>query len=454
MTPRKALVLDTSARFRLRVAAVLDEHPALAVLGAVGTVDDALRRSRSQTPDLLVLDADFGHEEGIIMLEQLRAALPDTTIWILTDRGTARGPMAQRAFGLGVQAWLEKPAAGLQALRDVLHPAAEALLAGTVQGPRRDPNQPRRPVLSALKAVPPQTARVRASVPAPPADPRPSMPRPRRPAAEVARVDHTPLLARPPKAAPASKAAEPTPPAASSPTERTPPRPPAPQPRKRPPIPPRPLPPRPRRARPPPAPTPPPPPRPAHIVIGASTGGPEALAHVLAELPAPMDVPVVVVQNMPVFFLRRFAERLHAQGPLPTALAVHGSPLGPGRVWIAPGDQHLEIRGSPGAYTAHLRGGRRLHGCRPAIDVTLHSLARPDAGPAQIVILTGMGRDGAAGAKALLPHGAHVIAQDKETSVVWGMPRAVAEDGTAHAVLPLSRVATAIRQRLVVVPPA
>jgi two-component system, chemotaxis family, protein-glutamate methylesterase/glutaminase len=169
---------------------------------------------------------------------------------------------------------------------------------------------------------------------------------------------------------------------------------------------------------------------------------------VLAELPEDLDIPVVVVQHMPQFFLRRFAERLHAQGPLPTALATNDGPLLPGRVWVAPGDKHLEIRGGPGAYRAILRGGRRLHGCRPAVDVTLVSLARAGAGPAQVVILTGMGRDGADGAKALLPHGAHVIAQDKATSVVWGMPGAVSNEGTAHAVLPISQIAPALRARL------
>ena len=169
---------------------------------------------------------------------------------------------------------------------------------------------------------------------------------------------------------------------------------------------------------------------------------------VLGALPADLPIPVVVVQHMPQFFLRRFAERLDAQGPLPAGLAVHGQPLLPGRVWVAPGEQHLEIQGGPGSYRAHLRGGRRLHGCRPAVDVTLMSLARAGAGPTQVVILTGMGRDGADGAQALLAHGAHVIAQDKQTSVVWGMPGAVTDAGTAHLVLPISEIATTLRGRI------
>jgi two-component system chemotaxis response regulator CheB len=189
-------------------------------------------------------------------------------------------------------------------------------------------------------------------------------------------------------------------------------------------------------------------PRPTLIVIGASTGGPEALALVLAELDTRIDVPIVVVQHMPDFFLARFAERLHARGPLPTQLAEHDTALKPGRVYVAPGNKHLEIRGGPGAYRANLRDGKRVHGCRPAVDVTLLSLARSGAGPTQVIILTGMGRDGADGAKALLAHEAHVIAQDKETSVVWGMPGAVTTEGSAHLTLALDAIPSALHARL------
>ena len=460
MTPRRALVLDSSGRYRLRVAAVLDEHPAIHVVGAVETIDDALRRARRQPPDLIVLDVDFSGETGIQAIQRLLIALPEVALWVLTDQGTARGPRARAAFKLGVQAWLEKPASGVDALRGTLHAAAETLLAGSTAGPKNTDKdeRPRRAVLPALKTMPREGVRVRPSTPAPPAEPMPRVARPR--------------LRRPRRQTPAQQPLTvqgqphgPTEQGRTAPAPETPQTAPATATAPMPPVPTAPLLPRRPAAAAPSAPArrpatrsarraavaapaPAPPDPPTLVVFGASTGGPEALALLLAELPEDLSIPVVVVQDMPTFFLQRFAERLHAQGPLPTALAVQDGPLLPGRVWLAPGDKHLEIRGGPGAYRAALHGGRRLHGCRPAVDATLISLARPGAGAAQVVILTGMGRDGADGAKALLQHGAHVIAQDKATSLVWGMPGAVADEGTAHTVLPISEISPVLHSRL------
>jgi len=467
LTPRKALIIDPSARHRLRVTAVLGDHPALTVVGAVGSVGEALKRAERNRPDLVVIDADFGGNQGLATLRQVIAALPDAAVWVLTDQGTARGPSAREAFRLGVQAWLVKPPLGVDDLRSTLYSAADTLLTGTRTTDPEPVGTPSEPVVRpakrpVLKAVPPGTGRVRASAPAPPPEPmhgeprastqRPVLQTPMPGGMAAVRPLGTPAssseslparaLGRGPDIQQSPLAPTPGPPASASHSGPTPP----------PPEPPRPAPPRPprrSRARRAPAPPPPPPrPRPTLIVMGASTGGEEAIALVVAGLPPALDVPVVVIQDMPDYFLARFADRLHSQGPLPAALAVQGEALLPGRVWVVPGNHHLEVQGPPGAYKVHLRGGRRVHGNRPSVDVTLTSLVRPDAGPVQVVILTGTGRDGADGAKALLPHGAHVLAQDKATSVVYGMPGAVQEDGTAHLVLPLQSIPGGLRARL------
>ena len=163
---------------------MLDDHPAITVVGAVGTVEDALARAERTLPDLVVLDADFSEETGIATVKKVRKALPDAAVWVLTDQGTARGPMARTAFRLGVQAWLLKPPLGVEDLRGTLYSAAEKLLSGTGTTEDTEPNppdnaiQPVRPApRPVLKAVAPGTARVRASAPAPPPDPVHGKPR-------------------------------------------------------------------------------------------------------------------------------------------------------------------------------------------------------------------------------------------------------------------------------------
>jgi two-component system, chemotaxis family, protein-glutamate methylesterase/glutaminase len=178
------------------------------------------------------------------------------------------------------------------------------------------------------------------------------------------------------------------------------------------------------------------------LAIGSSTGGPDALTAVLPQLPASYPVPVVIVQHMPPVFTRMFAQRLDSKCALSVKEAEHGDLVVPGRVLIAPGDKHLELKRIGTSVVAQLTSAPPENFCRPAVDVLFRSVAQVYGGNALAVVLTGMGSDGARGAEVLRGAGAEVVAQDEATSVVWGMPGAVVGAGLAHRVLPLDRVAT------------
>jgi two-component system chemotaxis response regulator CheB len=209
---------------------------------------------------------------------------------------------------------------------------------------------------------------------------------------------------------------------------------------------------------------PPPPPRPAAprtgpgkkpavLVIGSSTGGPEALAQVLPMLPATLPVPVLLVQHMPPVFTRQFAQRLDRLSPLRVVEAADGSPLVPGTAHLAPGDHHLVVRASPRGLQTGLHQGPPENFCRPAVDPLFRSAVAAYDGAVLAVVLTGMGSDGRNGAAEIRAGGGTVVVQDQATSVVWGMPGAIAQAGLADEVLPLGRIAEAINRHLAGVVP-
>jgi two-component system chemotaxis response regulator CheB len=177
------------------------------------------------------------------------------------------------------------------------------------------------------------------------------------------------------------------------------------------------------------------------VAVGCSTGGPEALAKVAAALPANFPVPIVVVQHMPAVFTKMFAQRLDRSVPPNVVEATNGVPLAAGTIYIAPGDHHLEVARTGPTIHTRLHDDPPENFCRPAVDVLFRSVAAVYGGGALAVVLTGMGQDGKRGAEKLRAAGVEVIAQDEPTSVVWGMPGAVAAAGLATVVLPLERIA-------------
>jgi two-component system chemotaxis response regulator CheB len=176
------------------------------------------------------------------------------------------------------------------------------------------------------------------------------------------------------------------------------------------------------------------------IAIGASTGGTEAIAAVLAKLPKDCP-PIVIAQHIPPVFSKAFANRLNETCAIEVREAVDNDALYPGLALVAPGDFHMLLRKTGGRYHVTVKSGPRVCYQRPSVDVLFASVGEV-AGPAVVaVLLTGMGSDGAQGLLKLRKTGAHTIAQDEATCVVYGMPRQAVELGAAVQVLPLSAIA-------------
>lgn len=184
------------------------------------------------------------------------------------------------------------------------------------------------------------------------------------------------------------------------------------------------------------------------VVIGVSTGGPNALAVLIPALPKDLGVPVLIVQHMPPMFTRLLAERLDGASPLAVREAGHDEWVEPGHVLLAPGGRHLEVhRKGTRVYTA-LTDGPLENSCRPAADVLLRTASRAYGAGTLGVIMTGMGVDGRRGTEHVRDVGGHVLVQDEATSVVWGMPGAAVQAGTVDAVVPLPELAAAISTRV------
>lgn len=176
------------------------------------------------------------------------------------------------------------------------------------------------------------------------------------------------------------------------------------------------------------------------VAIGASTGGTQAIETVLRGLP-PRFPAVAIVQHIPPGFSRSFAERLNKMGPLRVAEAVDGQALEPGLALVAPGNFHMRVERHAGGWRARVSDGPKVCFQRPSVDVLFESAAR-EAGPrATAVLLTGMGSDGAAGMLTMRGAGAHTIAQDEASCVVFGMPREAIVRGAAEQVAPLHEIA-------------
>ena len=179
------------------------------------------------------------------------------------------------------------------------------------------------------------------------------------------------------------------------------------------------------------------------LVIGASTGGPMAVQKVLAGLPAdfPVPVPVLVVNHMPGSFTATYAERLDSLSPLRVSEAKDGARLEVGSVLVAPGGFQTRVVQEPEGLAVCVSKGGTDQLYHPSVDVTLASASQALGGDAMGVVLTGMGSDGANGAAALARSGGTVWAQDRDSCVVYGMPRAVAEAGVVERILPLDDIA-------------
>ena len=184
------------------------------------------------------------------------------------------------------------------------------------------------------------------------------------------------------------------------------------------------------------------------LAIGTSTGGPAALSDILPMLPADFPLPVLIVQHMPPLFTRQLAERLSRLSRVSVVEGQHGMEVRPGLAIIAPGDHHMRVVRRINRVEIVLTQDEPENSCRPAVDVLFRSVAEVYGARAIAAVLTGMGQDGLQGTHALTALGNPVLVQDRSTSVVWGMPRAVAEAGLAAAILPLHEIIPEVMRRI------
>jgi two-component system, chemotaxis family, protein-glutamate methylesterase/glutaminase len=184
------------------------------------------------------------------------------------------------------------------------------------------------------------------------------------------------------------------------------------------------------------------------VAIGVSTGGPNALAELIPELPEDLPVPIVIVQHMPPIFTRFLAERLSAKSKIKVHEGSRQTILEPGHAWVAPGDFHMVVERAHGAVQIATHHGPPENSCRPAVDVLFRSVAEVYGKGSLALVMTGMGQDGLRGCEHIREAGGQILAQDAETSVVWGMPGFVVNAGLADKVLPLRQLAGEIVRRV------
>ena len=180
------------------------------------------------------------------------------------------------------------------------------------------------------------------------------------------------------------------------------------------------------------------------LAIGASTGGPRALGKLLRRLPANLPAGVLIVQHMPASFTASFAQRLNQRSPLHVEEARDGQEVRVGSAYVAPGGIHMVVEEERGRAIIRLQDSPPVNSVRPSADMTMTSVARLNGPRSMGVVLTGMGSDGAEGLAQIKAAGGLTLAQDKESSTIFGMPRAAIERGVVDGVLPLSKIPRAI----------
>lgn len=377
----RVLVVDDSVVVRRLVADALSGEPRIEVVGTAANGQIALTKIEQLAPDLVTMDIEMPVMDGIETVRALRRRgdrLPIIMFSTLTERGAAA---TFDALAAGATDYVTKPA-NQGSVAASLAKVADDLV----------------PLIKALVPFPGQG--------------RPTSSRPGLAGRPGAAASGKPGLADPPTAragyrTPSLRPAAPAA-AASSHAVQLAPR---------------------------------PAPRPVRLVIvGSSTGGPEALSQMFRSITTALPVPMVLVQHMPPVFTRQLAARLDRLGAMTVLEAAGDEELLPGHAYIAPGDRHLEVRPTARGGRTILTDGAPVNFCRPSVDTLFGSAVKAFGGDLLAVVLTGMGADGRTGCEAVIGAGGTVLVQDEASSVVWGMPGAVAMAGFAHRIVPLDQV--------------
>jgi two-component system chemotaxis response regulator CheB len=386
----RVLIVDDSAVARFALRRMLASDSEIEVVGEARSGEQALRMVSSLQPDLVLMDITMEGMDGLAATRNLMQTSPRPVI-IVSDHVGRRANVGFEALQAGALEVIAKPTA-----RDVEDTEAQRRLQRLIRLGAEVPVVTRRRTLGAGAEAPRHTATLSEN------GEKASRDSVRQPQARNNHAERNQTLHA--RVASASDA-----------LERSLPRPPT---------------------------TPPTPPwrnPPSLICIGASTGGPPALATLLAALAPEPHCPIVIVQHITATFTEGLARWLSQNARLQVEVVSGTTTLRAGTVYIAPGDLHLEITMEGRLTTSD---GAPESGHRPSVDVLFESVAAsPLVSNTLAILLTGMGRDGARGLKAIRDAGGWTIAQDQATSVVYGMPKAAAEIGAAREILPLNTIA-------------
>jgi two-component system chemotaxis response regulator CheB len=393
MTPLKVLIVEDSATMRRMLGEVFQGDPSIKVVGTAANGLIGLTLVESLQPDLITLDVEMPEMDGLTMLRELRKTHRRLPV-IMVSTVTARGASATlEALSRGANDYVTKPSGQSNARDSITNLKAQLI-----------------PKVKALcGAVAPVAGSARPGAPGPSALSRGVAGR----GALARPLVGRPLASRslaPGARGAAAPAAPPTRPSMLRPKSAA--------------------------------------SRVDVLAVASSTGGPNALEVFLGALPSNFPVPIVIVQHMPPLFTKMLAERLDGRSSITVHEAERGMPLQAGHAYIAPGDHHMALDDSGAGVRISINQQPPENSCRPAADVLFRSVTEVYGDRALAVVLTGMGSDGCKGAEAIVAAGGEVLAQDQATSVVWGMPGAVATAGLATEVLALERLPAAVEERV------
>jgi len=402
MSPIRVLVVDDSVVVRRLVTEVLSEDPLIEVVGTASNGKLGVAKVDQLKPDLVTLDIEMPEMNGLEALREIRKKYPRLPVVMFSTLTQAGASATLDALAMGASDYVTKPAnvgsitQGMQAIREELTPKVHALCRRSSFGARPAPAQaPSTPSFAPLRpsvnpAARPGIGTIRTSIGA-----LGGLGRPQVSTHGSTSATHA---AMPPTAAPARTVPRST--------------------------------------------------KIDLVMIGSSTGGPNALATIWAHLPRDFPVPIIITQHMPPMFTTLFAERLTKMGTIPVSEATDGMVLKPGAAFLAPGDHHLVLDANAPNGRIRITKDAPVNSCRPAVDPMFQSAVKVFGGNVLAVVLTGMGSDGLDGCRTAREAGGHVVTQDENTSVVWGMPGHVTQAGLSDSVLPIDRIAGEIIQRV------
>ncbi|WP_044559591.1 chemotaxis response regulator protein-glutamate methylesterase [Azospirillum sp. B4] len=380
--PYRVMVVDDSAVIRGLLTRTLESDNDIRVVASVANGQMAINTLQRQTLDVIVLDIEMPVMDGLTALPQLIAADPNVKVIMASTLTAKNADISLRALRAGASDYVTKPSS----TRELT--GAESFKAELVAKVRAFAEAARRADPS--KATPsrpvaprPITPPAPGVAPAPGGTPAPAAPSPFR----SRLLDPGPVTLRP---APDI--------------------------------------------------------RPDIIAIGSSTGGPQALFEVMANFRGGLQQPIVITQHMPATFTTILAEHISRQCGIECAEAKDGEPIVGGRAYVAPGDNHFLLVSRNGVPTVQLTKDPPENFCRPAVDPMLRSIVKIYGRKVLAVILTGMGHDGRGGCDHVVQAGGMVVGQDEASSVVWGMPGAVATAGLCSSILPLKEIGPFIRK--------